>query len=117
MVIGVVVNVYAYVMKLGGVDCDVSFYHLNFGLIMYASYFFLFAHFFHTAYLQKEGADRLRLKRSNNNTTNSSKTSNEISTNNNNSTTMIVNLKQCSDVNANFFSETHPTKRTVKVVY
>lgn len=62
MVIGVTVNVYAYFMKMKNVDCDVSFYHLNFGLIMYASYFVLFAHFFHKAYLQ-HGKDKERRAR------------------------------------------------------
>jgi len=54
MVIGVTVNVYAYRMKLEGVDCDVSLHHLNMGLTMYASYFILFAHFFYRAYLLKD---------------------------------------------------------------
>jgi hypothetical protein len=53
MFVGVVVNVYAYFSKLRGVDCDISYYHLNLGLIMYASYFLLFAEFFHRAYLKK----------------------------------------------------------------
>lgn len=59
MVVGVVVNVYAYAMKLKGVECDVAFYNLNLSLGMYASYFVLFAHFFNQAYLRK-GKDRLR---------------------------------------------------------
>jgi len=59
MVIGVGVNGYAYVVKMSSTSCDVSLYHLNFGLLMYASYFFLFAHFFHTAYI-KHGKEKMR---------------------------------------------------------
>jgi len=50
MVVGVIVNGYAYKTKAKGFDCDVSSHHLQMGLAMYASYFVLFAHFFYKAY-------------------------------------------------------------------
>jgi hypothetical protein len=75
-------------MRLGGVDCDVSLYHLNFGLIMYFSYFCLFAHFFHTAYLQKGKADRLKMEEKGKN--------NEM------------RIKNSVDLNANFFVSKNP---------
>lgn len=50
MVVGVIVNGYAYVAKAKGLECDVTHHHLHLGLAMYASYFILFAHFFYKAY-------------------------------------------------------------------
>jgi len=55
MIVGVVVNGYAFAAKSKGLDCDVSHHHLNLGLAMYASYFVLFAHFFYRAYFSRTG--------------------------------------------------------------
>lgn len=43
MGVGVMVNVYAYRMKVQGVDCDMPLRHIYLGFLMYASYFGLFA--------------------------------------------------------------------------
>jgi len=51
MLIGVVVNVYAYRMKTRGVECDMPLKNIYLGFLMYASYFVLFAHFFYKAYM------------------------------------------------------------------
>lgn len=51
MVVGVVVNVYAYRMKIRNIECDMPLRHIYLGFLMYASYFFLFAHFFYKAYM------------------------------------------------------------------
>jgi len=53
MVVGIVVNSYAYWVKMNGEACDISYHHLHMGFLMYASYFVLFAHFFHQAYLRR----------------------------------------------------------------
>lgn len=51
MVIGCLVNVWAYQIKNEGKFCNVSYDNIKYSLIMYASYFILFAHFFYSAYL------------------------------------------------------------------
>jgi elongation of very long chain fatty acids protein 6 len=51
MVIGVMINVYAYAMKTQGYDCLVSYNHINIGLFMYFTYFMLFIQFFYKAYV------------------------------------------------------------------
>lgn len=51
MVIGCLVNVWAYQIKNEGTFCNVSYDNIKYSLIMYASYFILFAHFFYSAYL------------------------------------------------------------------
>jgi len=50
MIIGCYVNVWAYQVKTSGETCLVSFNNLNMSLLMYASYFVLFARFFYKAY-------------------------------------------------------------------
>jgi len=50
MVIGILVNSHAYSMKMKGTECDVSMHHLHMAVVMYGSYFVLFAHFFRKAY-------------------------------------------------------------------
>jgi len=55
MLVGVVVNVHAYQAKTSGIECDVSEQNINFCLIMYTSYFLLFARFFYKTYLTKPG--------------------------------------------------------------
>nr|XP_006822970.1 PREDICTED: elongation of very long chain fatty acids protein 6-like [Saccoglossus kowalevskii] len=53
MIVGCGVLIYACVMKFADVRCDVSFPNLTYGGVMYLSYFMLFAHFFHRAYIGK----------------------------------------------------------------
>lgn len=53
MVVGVIVNVHAYQVKQNGIACDVSDRNINLCLIMYSSYFILFARFFYKSYLKK----------------------------------------------------------------
>lgn len=54
MVVGCIINFYAYHVKTSGGECDVSFLNIKLSLIMYFSYFALFSHFFHKAYLAKK---------------------------------------------------------------
>lgn len=53
MIVGVTVNVHAYFAKQKGEACDVSDQNIQLSLIMYGSYFVLFARFFYQAYLRK----------------------------------------------------------------
>ena len=53
MVLGVTVNVYSLFAKAQGVECFVQTKHVHLALIMYASYFVLFANFFFKAYFDK----------------------------------------------------------------
>lgn len=50
MVVGVYVNIWAYQVKQSGQECLVSQHNINMSLLMYFSYFLLFAHFFYRAY-------------------------------------------------------------------
>jgi len=55
MVMGVFINVYAwYVKSREGSEgaCLVQSHHIHLALIMYASYFLLFANFFYAAYVK-----------------------------------------------------------------
>jgi len=60
MVVGVTVNVHAYFAKQKGESCDVSDRNISLSLIMYASYFILFARFFYKAYLSKPSGGKPR---------------------------------------------------------
>lgn len=70
MVIGVIVNIHAYQMKQNGTACDVSDRNINLCLIMYTSYFILFARFFYKIYIKgsprkfqdKEKVDQRKVK-------------------------------------------------------
>jgi len=53
MIIGCVVNLWAYHVKSSGGECEVSILNIKLSLLMYFSYFVLFAHFFNKAYLSK----------------------------------------------------------------
>nr|XP_002739877.1 PREDICTED: elongation of very long chain fatty acids protein 6-like [Saccoglossus kowalevskii] len=53
MIFGCGVLIYACVMKMAGIRCDVSNLNLTCGGIMYLSYFMLFAHFFYKTYFGK----------------------------------------------------------------
>jgi elongation of very long chain fatty acids protein 6 len=54
MVLGVTVNVYSLYVKSQGTECFVQTKHIHLALIMYASYFILFANFFFKAYFDKK---------------------------------------------------------------
>jgi elongation of very long chain fatty acids protein 6 len=56
MVIGFAINVWAYrFLEPGQKDCCISKHNVNFSLLMYGSYFILFARFFHKAYFSGAG--------------------------------------------------------------
>ena len=57
MVMGAVVNIWAYQVKQAGNECHVSYENIKISLIMYTSYFVLFAHFFRRAYMKKPSTD------------------------------------------------------------
>jgi elongation of very long chain fatty acids protein 6 len=50
MVVGVVVNALAYYYRTNGEFCSTTDRNLQVALLMYSSYFFLFAHYFYQAY-------------------------------------------------------------------
>merc|ERR1719422_1105812 len=52
MVVGCIVNYSAYTFKLKGMKCGVSETNLKLSLLMYSSYFVLFARFFYNTYMQ-----------------------------------------------------------------
>ena len=56
MIVGCVVNLWAYHVKSNGGECEVSITNIKLSLLMYFSYFVLFAHFFNRAYLTKKPA-------------------------------------------------------------
>lgn len=63
MVMGAAVNIWAYQVKQAGNECHVSYENIKISLIMYTSYFVLFAHFFRRAYMKKPViADQKHLK-------------------------------------------------------
>eukprot|EP00096_Caligus_rogercresseyi_P008951 TRINITY_DN2941_c0_g1_i4.p1 TRINITY_DN2941_c0_g1~~TRINITY_DN2941_c0_g1_i4.p1 ORF type:complete len:329 (+),score=65.82 TRINITY_DN2941_c0_g1_i4:280-1266(+) len=52
MVVGCFINIWTYQIKLSGQSCQVSYENIKFSLLMYGSYFLLFAKFFHDSYLR-----------------------------------------------------------------
>jgi len=58
MVMGTVVNVWAYQSKQGRGECSVSYDNIKVSLLMYISYFVLFAQFFCRAYLYKSSGGK-----------------------------------------------------------
>jgi len=58
MVVGCTVNFLAYRYKTDGRECRVSDTNLKLSLLMYISYFVLFARFFHNAYFQNKRVDQ-----------------------------------------------------------
>jgi len=58
MVMGAAVNIWAYQVKQAGNECHVSYDNIKISLIMYSSYFVLFAHFFRRAYMKKPDATK-----------------------------------------------------------
>lgn len=53
MIMGTAVNVWAYQVKQAGNECHVSYENINLSLLMYTSYFVLFARFFRRAYINR----------------------------------------------------------------
>jgi hypothetical protein len=62
MIVGVIVNVHAYQAKQSGLECDVSDQNINLCLMMYSSYFILFARFFYKAYLSRNSRPSLGIR-------------------------------------------------------
>uniref|UniRef100_A0A2P2HWR7 Elongation of very long chain fatty acids protein n=1 Tax=Hirondellea gigas TaxID=1518452 RepID=A0A2P2HWR7_9CRUS len=63
MIMGAAVNIWAYQVKQAGNECHVSYENIKISLIMYTSYFVLFAHFFRRAYMKKpSGIDQKCIK-------------------------------------------------------
>jgi len=58
MVVGCLVNYIAYTLKRRGVECGVSNTNLKMSLLMYTSYFVLFARFFYNAYFRRREAGK-----------------------------------------------------------
>lgn len=60
MVMGAVVNIWAYQVKQAGNECHVSYDNIKISLLMYTSYFVLFARFFRKAYVvnHKQGGSQ-----------------------------------------------------------
>ena len=56
MVVGCLVNIWTYQMKENGMDCQVSDTNIKISLLMYTSYFVLFARFFYNAYCKPKGS-------------------------------------------------------------
>lgn len=54
MIFGCIVNVAAYNYKQKGYPCDISNTNIILSLLLYTSYFVLFAHFFYMTYMQKD---------------------------------------------------------------
>ena len=53
MVVGCYVNVYAYFLLKKGEPCSMTHDNIKYALLMYFSYFMLFAHFFYHTYINK----------------------------------------------------------------
>jgi hypothetical protein len=62
MVIGVYINVSAYVIKRNGGNCSISDNNLRFSFLMYLSYFILFFNFFYKVYLAPKFNETKELK-------------------------------------------------------
>ena len=54
MVVGCTVNIMVAQVKSDGHECNVSENNYKLSLLMYASYFVLFGHFFYNAYFTKK---------------------------------------------------------------
>jgi len=62
MVVGCVVNYTAYTFKSAGMKCGVSDMNLQLSLLMYTSYFVLFARFFYNTYFNKREKGKEEMK-------------------------------------------------------
>jgi len=58
MVVGTLVNYWTYQMKQDGLECHVSDTNIKLSLLMYISYFVLFARFFYNAYLKPKSLEK-----------------------------------------------------------
>ena len=58
MVVGTLVNYWTYQMKEDGLECQVSDTNIKLSLLMYISYFVLFARFFYNAYLKPKSSEK-----------------------------------------------------------
>lgn len=58
MVVGCLVNIWTYQIKEDGLECQVSDNNIKLSLLMYISYFVLFARFFYNAYLKPQSKDK-----------------------------------------------------------
>merc|ERR1719427_2378378 len=58
MIVGTLVNYWTYQLKEDGMECQVSDTNIKLSLLMYISYFVLFARFFYNAYFQDKKVDR-----------------------------------------------------------
>jgi len=58
MIVGCLVNIWTYQFKEGGLECQVSDNNIKLSLLMYISYFVLFARFFYNAYLKPKNLDK-----------------------------------------------------------
>merc|ERR1719447_2566377 len=58
MVVGTLVNYWTYQLKEDGMDCQVSDTNIKLSLLMYISYFVLFARFFYNAYLKPKSSEK-----------------------------------------------------------
>lgn len=56
MVVGCLVNFWTYQMKQDGLECQVSDTNVKLSLLMYISYFVLFARFFYNAYCKNKNS-------------------------------------------------------------
>lgn len=54
MIMGIIVNLSTYVVKSQGLYCQQSYENMRYSLIMYTSYFMLFAYFFYRSYLKSK---------------------------------------------------------------
>jgi len=55
MVVGIVINIYAYLIKLQNIECNVSKQNLEISFLIYGSYALLFWHYFRNSYLTDKG--------------------------------------------------------------
>jgi elongation of very long chain fatty acids protein 6 len=62
MIIGCALIIWIYQIKKRGETCHQSFENLQFSFVMYMSYFGLFAHFFYTTYMVKNGESDAKIK-------------------------------------------------------
>ena len=58
MVVGCLVNIWTYQIKEDGLECHVSDNNIKLSLLMYCSYFVLFARFFYNAYLKPKNLEK-----------------------------------------------------------
>ena len=62
MVIGLLINYYAYMVKNRGEFCQTSYFNLKLSVAMYTSYFILFVYFFYSSYIVKSSVTTKKLE-------------------------------------------------------